>query len=430
MLVLLLLYFSVGNNNATDQSIALHNHDVMDGLNRGHSILGSSFVSCDISICRKTHTFLTMGSRNRLWLLAACLLVFMGLQSIVGPNHGRKLAVVEWSPKGMGLYERTGKIELHPFSEQPFRLQQCNRAGVEGTPSGVNLWQRNVPYVVIAGAAKSGTTTLATLIRQHPRVLRPEVKELKYFQNLPIEDNNTIIVKKARESMYAWGGYPIEKLRRNVTLVSFDATPSYLYRSAFIFPQILCVCPWVKIIVILRDPVERMFSSYRYQLQRGLTNQTFEQVVDAEFRVLDVAGLRHPLDPGSAEEWVAWNKYHALSVQGGIGKGLYEIQLRHLIRTMRTFRKDIRRDLMILDMEELKHDLGGTLRKMVRFLKLEPFETPEVFYKNEGEVNQQMQTETRERLETFYRPYKHRLRQFLGETWNEFSSSTVTSRWR
>ena len=371
------------------------------------------------------------------------------------------MAASDWQPKGMHYFQRTGHLDLHPFSESFFDPStQCNREGVETTPTG---WESHVPYFVIAGAPKSGTTTLASLIRKHPRIVKPQIKELRYYQQLPIDNanntsNNTrtettsgmkgrssVSVKKAREYMYSSGGYPIEEIKSDPTLLTFDGTPSYLYKSAFIFPQILCVSPWIKVVLILRDPVERAFSSYGYMLQRGQTKLSFDQMVEQEFETLRVSGFlgdkinngdsdygSRRVQPASEEEWKAWNKYHVLSEHGLIGKGMYDIQFHYLLQSMRLYKKDARRDLMIIQLDELQRDMDGSFQKMVRFLELEHFDTPQHYRRNEGERKDElvMRDDTRRKLQAFYRPHNERLRRMMiGDAWNEFSSSSIGGNW-
>jgi hypothetical protein len=88
-------------------------------------------------------------------------------------------------------------------------------------------------------------------------------------------------------------------LEQNPSLMSGESTPSYLLQSDIVIPRILSVCPWVKIIIILRNPIERAYSQYvmctdlsgtpAQMAVRGLSNyigQTFEQAVEEEFKFL------------------------------------------------------------------------------------------------------------------------------------------------
>lgn len=160
---------------------------------------------------------------------------------------------------------------------------KCNKEGIEWFPTGTARWQRYAPNFFIAGAPKAGTTSLSCLLKQHHNVFEPLDKELNLFRNLPIEANKTIHVKTARRFLRESGGYEIGSLTKHAHALSYDATPSYLFYSSTIMPQIFCVCPWVK--VILRDPIERLVSSYNYEFDRGRIpqNKSFDSLVEEEF---------------------------------------------------------------------------------------------------------------------------------------------------
>jgi hypothetical protein len=133
------------------------------------------------------------------------------------------------------------------------------------------------PDFMIIGVAKAGTTSLFQYLTQHPAVVIPTIKELKYFEN------------KNRQRGLRWylANFPLKEDAKNK--LAFEASPTYLYmkqspeRIAHLFPG-------MKFIVILRDPVKRSFSHWNfYHDQSNPQNRamyyderTFEQAVEEE----------------------------------------------------------------------------------------------------------------------------------------------------
>jgi hypothetical protein len=126
-------------------------------------------------------------------------------------------------------------------------------------------WQRRAPAFLLIGAKKCGTTSLSMYLRQHPNIAGARTKELLFFipGRFPHwkesgDYDSKVLVQAARQNMYD-NDYPREIIQRNQTLISFEATPDYLFYSTYSSKAILCTAPWVKILVILRNPVAGHF---------------------------------------------------------------------------------------------------------------------------------------------------------------------------
>jgi hypothetical protein len=271
-----------------------------------------------------------------------------------------------------------------------------------------------VPAFLIAGAPKSGTSLLEALLHHHPKVIRPRIKELRFFHDMPLESDGGVNVSQVRHFLLdQQDGFPIQALQNDVTKVTYDATPSYLFRSSLVMAPILCACPWMKVIVIVRDPVERAFSEYRYRLQReSRYTGTFEQLIAEEMHVLQLSGLLNAAH-GSQEETDAWNRYHALAIRGTIGKGLYELQLRHTVDALRLFDMDPKQHLLVLLTETDLLQLPETYRVMLEFLGLPEAPMFPMHHANEGTVHLEMEESDRILLSKFYEPYQRRFEDWL-----------------
>jgi Sulfotransferase domain len=307
-----------------------------------------------------------------------------------------------------------------------FTDRWCVLENVSWYPPPHNIWQLRAPYFMLPGAKKSGTTSLASYLMQHPLVENARSKELQFFLNKNfradyVTDERKTLVKQARSHMYSMD-YHSEVLKRNSSLMSFDATPGYLFFSAILPPRILCVAPWIKIIVILRNPVDRAYSNWNFVMWRNNIQPVipFEQYVHEDFVFLRKNGFLNASTP--AEEDATWAKYLAMPTEGPIGRSLYEIQLRQWFQAIRDVGRDPKTQVYILRSEDLKKDIQGEMRKVHRFLGLP---NVPVQQKKELVVSSYpgpMKNETRSMLERFFDPYNRRLYKLLvengfGEDW-------------
>jgi hypothetical protein len=359
-----------------------------------------------------------------LFLAAACLISAQSTPSDGTQQEQQRRLQPEpnyWVPKGFRYYERTGKLSLHPLATSPFTKTKCH------SNNDTQQAQIHIPAFLIAGAPKSGTSLLEALLHHHPKVIRPRIKELRYFHEMPLDWDGGVNVSQVRQFLSDQrDGFPIQALQNDVSKITYDATPNYLCRSSLLMAPILCACPWIKIIVILRDPVERAFSEYRYRLQREASTGTFEQLIAEEMHVLQLSGLLDAAH-GSQEETEAWNRYHALAITGTIGKGLYEIQLRHTVDALHLFDMDPKQHLLVLRTERDLLQLPETYRAMLEFLGLPEAPMPPIHHANEGTVHLEMEESDRILLNTFYEPYQRRFADWVRDYPNGNANITSTS---
>jgi hypothetical protein len=133
--------------------------------------------------------------------------------------------------------------------------------------------QRN-PNFLIAGAGESGTSWLYASLLQHtqvymPKEMRPEphffYKEWEFEKGLP---------------------YYLEKYFANVpksALAVGERSSSYIFGEN-VAERIYTAFPDIKIIIMLREPVERAYSNWRFTVQSGLEWRSFESAIRVEDR--------------------------------------------------------------------------------------------------------------------------------------------------
>ncbi len=148
--------------------------------------------------------------------------------------------------------------------------------------------KRKLPDFLIAGSAKSGTTSLFHYLNQHPNIYIPEVKECRFFSQLPKN------FKGLGAEFFPNSGITNEKeyfklFKGHEDKVCGDISNDYLYyyeRSIENIKKYLGTD--VKIIIILRNPVDRAYSNYMHAFRDDWENLTFEDaIIEETYRVGD-----------------------------------------------------------------------------------------------------------------------------------------------
>lgn len=129
-----------------------------------------------------------------------------------------------------------------------------------------------LPNFIIIGAPRSGTTSLYNYLKEHPEIFMCPIKEPNFFsinsKNYSLETYQNLFSKVKDEKAIG------------------EASPSYLrYKEAPI--RIKQLIPECKIMMILRSPVERLYSSFNYSKYQGLNEGTFIDFITKEFNEQD-----------------------------------------------------------------------------------------------------------------------------------------------
>ncbi|SRR5581483_261345 len=135
---------------------------------------------------------------------------------------------------------------------------------------------------VVVGAEKSGTSWLSDKLKQHPQVFIPSQKELHYFNTRFVEDPT--LRNYNHDKPLSW--YISFFKEAHDAQKKGEVCPSYLWDEQAA-KCIWKVFPNAKIVILLRNPVERTFSAYRYYLQRGIiTRDNFRQALNTHADIL------------------------------------------------------------------------------------------------------------------------------------------------
>ncbi len=119
------------------------------------------------------------------------------------------------------------------------------------------------------GAQKAGTTSLYAYLAQHPQIYMSPVKEPSYFapEQCP------------KEHVPTWEAYLRHFAAATHEVALGEATATYLW-SQTAARNIALRVPHAKIIISLRNPIERAFSQYLHMLTVGATRNSFREQIN------------------------------------------------------------------------------------------------------------------------------------------------------
>jgi hypothetical protein len=135
------------------------------------------------------------------------------------------------------------------------------------------------PNLFVVGAAKAGTTSLYEALARHPAIFMSPVKEPHYFSRIdPSPERRAFFPHVADKGSYLalFDGAAGEELIG-------EASTSYLWAPAAA-QRIKDQLPEAKILIMLRDPVERAYSQYWNDVREGLEKRGFLDALVEERR--------------------------------------------------------------------------------------------------------------------------------------------------
>jgi hypothetical protein len=217
-----------------------------------------------------------------------------------------------------------------------------------------------VPNFLIVGAAKSGTTAVASYLAQHPEVYISPIKEPKFissqFLDLPLQGVGDDLV----EALYVKRYEDYIKLFRGVRDEQMvgEASVDNLYFYSRAIPLIKHYFGDVKILILLRDPVDRAFSAYTHLVRDSRESLSFEDALAAE-------------DDRRRRNWEFLWHYTAV--------GFYSQQIRAYLESFS--------NVKICLFDDLKRGPRSLLREVFRFLGVDETFVPctKVRYNSSGQ---------------------------------------------
>lgn len=259
--------------------------------------------------------------------------------------------------------------------------------------------RRQLPDFIIIGTQRGGTTSMYNYLVAHPAVGRALTKEVRYFD---LHFDRGPAWYRAQFPSLRSGA--VLKRRTGMDRVVGEASPDYMFypRAA---ARVADLLPSVKLIVVLRDPVERAYSHYWHQVTRGFESLSFEEAIARE-----PERLAGEVEKMLADEHYVSFPFHHHSY---VARGIYVDQLE---RWMGTFPRE---QFLIVQSEAFYEGTANVMDEIFRFLDLPPWRSANYPTYNKMRAGS-MEPSTREELRRTFAPHDERLSRFLNRDfgWN------------
>jgi hypothetical protein len=189
----------------------------------------------------------------------------------------------------------------------------------------------------IVGAPKAGTTSLYHYLNEHPQIEMSSQKEPDYFSDNAIQKQGMYYGKNRINTLKKYENLFMEK----EGVIYGEGSVSYLlYKN--VAEDIKRYNSDAKIIIMLRNPIDRAFSHYLMDYRLGLVSDSFEVVINKKSQ----------------------HKHANLFYQQYIEVSEYAKQIQRYINV---FSAD---NILLIDYDDFKNDLGGTVDLVYRFLNV------------------------------------------------------------
>ncbi|HET9894697.1 MAG TPA: sulfotransferase domain-containing protein [Streptosporangiaceae bacterium] len=273
-----------------------------------------------------------------------------------------------------------GPVTMNPARSVSPPAKRAAHA-ISVTAGRITSRARMLPGFLIAGAQRCGTTSMYRALSEHPCVRKAVLhKGVHYF------DMNY-------DHSLSWYRAHFPLRTRGQAAVTFESSPYYMFHP-LAGQRIAADLPGTKLLVLLRDPVERAYSAYAHELARGFETETFERAIELETRRLDGEAERMAAEPGYLS--------HSHQHQAYVTRGQYIEQLNRLEHL---FGRD---RIHVVDSGDFFAKPEPVYDAVLGFLGLPQAEYPP-FERHNARPRSPIDPALRERLDTHFAPFDEQL---------------------
>jgi tetratricopeptide (TPR) repeat protein len=240
-----------------------------------------------------------------------------------------------------------------------------------------NLKPVKVPNFIIIGCQRCGTTSLYTYLAQHPQILTPIKKEMDFFS-------------WHFDRGIDWYLAHFPPMPPGEQFLTGEASPSY-FDSREAPERLYSLFPEAKLIVLLRNPVDRAISQFYRLTGLNWEARSLDRVISDEIERLNQ------------------NPEYIIGEEPGnyLARGRYI----EFIKNWLAFFP--REQLLILKSEDFYAGAAAIVQQVLEFLDLPEYQLSEYQNANPGSY-QRVNESVRDRLSDYFRPYNQELEEYLG----------------
>lgn len=262
---------------------------------------------------------------------------------------------------------------------------------------GVTSPLRLLPDFLIIGTQRGGTTSLYHYLQAHPCIGPASTKEVHFFD------------MRFHKGLAWYRGhfpsrieqYAVEQAHGH-SLVTGEATALYLFHP-HAPKRVAEALPFVKLIVLLRNPVNRALSHYYHAIKHGQETLSFEEAIQGE----------EQRTAQEREKLLADERYESLAYRhrSYLTRGIYVDQLQVWMNLF------AREQFLILKSEDFYADPDATLKLVLAFLNVPETKlqlSKQAYQAHNANTYPEMEPALRKRLIAYFEPHNARLYDYLG----------------
>lgn len=256
-----------------------------------------------------------------------------------------------------------------------------------------------LPDFLIAGVMKCGTTSLYHHLLKHPGFVPASRKEIHYFSS---QWNFRHGEGWYRNHFPTADEMAAASERIGYRAVTGEATPAMVCNSYAINAANLV--PDAKIVMILRNPVDRAYSHYHHQRNTFFGDRlSFWDALQAEEQRIGRDLQYNETDPARVTRRFRRYSYAR--------RGMYMDQIEHWLKYFPA------EQIKIVNQADLKTQPQALMNTITTFIGLPEHDFGSFERKNKGHYTEPMEERARQYLTELFRPHNRRLFEFLGEDW-------------
>ncbi len=257
---------------------------------------------------------------------------------------------------------------------------------------GWTSFARLLPSFLIVGGQRCGTNSLYEYLVRHPCIGRA----------LPTQEIHFFDLNFCRGLEWYRGHFPL-RIRHPLSdpssrLITGESSPYYMFHPLAPL-RIAQLLPNVKIVALLRNPVDRAYSAYQYKRAQGIETLPFDEAIDKEKERLSGEVERMKQEP----TYLSFNHRHF----SYLARGLYIDQLENLFSL---FPSD---NILVLVSEKLFVDPAAAYSTALQFVGLPPLSLPSYPKHNSGRYSN-LDPKVRRQLTDYFEKSNERLYRFLN----------------
>ncbi|MDJ0554120.1 MAG: tetratricopeptide repeat protein [Microcoleaceae cyanobacterium MO_207.B10] len=247
------------------------------------------------------------------------------------------------------------------------------------------------PSFLIISPGRCGSTSLYNYLVQHPQVIPAIRKEIGFLTHQPYNKNHQVYNAQ----------FP--PLPNDKNFITGEAGTGYWMN----YPgeRIKSYFPHIKLIIMMRNPVERAISHYKSAVKVGREKRSLEEVIDAHLGAL--SDLDRVFINNKVQNWKQVRPGYFL-------RGLY---IYFIGKWLSLFPRE---NLLFLKSEDLFDSPDSTMLKIINFLNLPEYSL--LKYENYNASSQnylsQISGTQRQLISDFFRPHNQKLEEYLGISFN------------